>query len=910
MREFHRPEMSTPKAMPAIPQVGPFALIEKIGEGGMGEVWKARDLRLERLVALKLLPLHPEARAGGRERLIREAQAASALNHPNTVTIYEVGSAGDRDYIAMELVEGRLLSEVINGRPVSAADSISIAIQVASAVSAAHQAGIIHRDLKPANVFLRSDGVVKVLDFGLAKRTGPITEEDETNTTALTEQGAIVGTVAYMSPEQAQTKRLDGRSDIFSFGVVLYEMLTGERAFRGDSHASTLAALLKEEPKPVSSIVPALPLELQRIVNRCLKKDPDKRFQTMADVRVALEEVLEESTSGKLMLLSQKRYTRAHIATLASVIAACAAFALWWPLGSRQPLELPRWNLTRLTPNDGYLYTEPNISRDGRFVVYVSNKSGRRDLWLQHTGAKSVLQITRSNYWVGNQTISPDGSQVYYQENLPEGTVIKRVSLLGGHPETIVNGLFPLLSQDGSQIAYLTSDGERRHLFVRPVAGGAPRELPGFAPQSRGGRCLGWPAPNLLFCNIPVGAKDGAPQYETLLVPTDGGPAQKHNARDWFGQHGFEAGAGPGAKTSHAAVFSARRNPNAPFNLWAVNVRSSSFDFRGGPRQLTFGSGDESYPSATAEGVIAFSNQEVTQDFFWLPLDGASGRILGPIRRLTLDGRQKELSSSGSSLGFSLFYVYSPGRSADLVVLDGLRGAQTPLGTTRLLDWFHLNHNHDNRQIVTGVADGTGYSVRLITIVDGAVTASEKLCTDCSEHWTMTADWRKLVYSPLGDRKSLYILDLATRQSKKWVSHEDYWFRKLVPVADKWIAAGLQRPGTDRTESRVLIPWQPDSGRENVKWRSDPAWQRLTPAWLSQDAVPPHYYYLEKTETGERLMHLHMDPVTLKLTEPRAVEGYDKLGIKPSSSHPWNIGPDGIVFQHAEPRGDVWLLKP
>jgi eukaryotic-like serine/threonine-protein kinase len=896
--------------MPEMPQVGQFALIEKIGEGGMGEVWKARDSRLGRLVALKLLPLHREAHIGGRQRLLREAQAASALNHPNAVTIYEVGSAGDRDYIAMELVEGRPLSDVINGTPIPAADAIRIAIQIAGAVSAAHQAGIIHRDLKPANILLCSNGVVKVLDFGLAKRTGPVAEEDETYTTALTEQGAIVGTVAYMSPEQAQCKTLDGRSDIFSFGVVLYEMLTGERAFRGDSRASTLAALLKEEPRPVSSIVPALPLELQRIVNRCLKKDLDKRFQTMADVRVALDEVLEESTSGKLMIPSQKRHTRTLVATLTVGTAVCAAFASWLALPSRQAAEPSRGTLSRLTPNDGHLYTEPTISRDGRFVVYISNKAGRRNLWLQHTGAKDALQITRSNYWVGNQTISPDGSQVYYQENLPEGTVIRRISMLGGNPETVVNGLFPLLSPDGSQIAYFKSDGERRHLFVRPVVGGTARELPGFAPQSSGGRCLGWPAPNLLFCNVPVGAKDGSPQYETFLVPSDGGPAQKHNAHDWFAKHGFEAGAGPGAKTSHAAVFSARRNPNSPFNLWAVDAHSNSFHFKGKPRQLTFGSVDESYPSATADGTIAFSNQEVAQDFFWLPLDAASGRILGPTRRLTHDGRQKELTNTGSSLGFSLFYVYSPGRWADLVVLDGNRGVQTPLGATRLLDSLQLNQNRDKHQIVTGVADATGYSVRLITIIEGAVKASEKLCTECSEHWTMTPDWRKFVYSPLDDRHSLYVLDLATRQVKKWVSHPDYWFRKLAPLGDKWISAGLQRPGTDRIESRVLIPWQPDGGLQHAKWRPDPAYQRLKTAYLSQDALPPHYYYLEKTETGERLMHFHMDPVTLKLTGPRPVEGYDKLGIKPSSSHPWNVAPDGIVFQHAEPRGDVWLLKP
>jgi hypothetical protein len=257
-----------------------------------------------------------------------------------------------------------------------------------------------------------------------------------------------------------------------------------------------------------------------------------------------------------------------------------------------------------------------------------------------------------------------------------------------------------------------------------------------------------------------------------------------------------------------------------------------------------------------------------------------------------------------------MFYVYGPGASADMVLLDGRTAVETPVGATRLLEWFHLNHNRATRQIVAGVADSSGYSVRLYRIADGTIKSEEKLCTDCTENWMITPDWRQLVYSPARDRKSLYILDLATRQSKKWVSHPDYWFRKPVALGNKWISAGLQRPGHDHTESRVLIGWESDRQSEHTTWRPDPAFKALPTTWLTQDAVPPHYYYFQKTGTSERLMHFHMDPDTLTLTQRQPVLGYEKLAIRPTSSDLWNIGTDGIVFQHAETKGDVWLYTP
>jgi len=261
-------------------QVGPYQIVGVIGAGGMGTVYQARDTRLNRMVAIKV----SEARFNA--RFEREARAVAALNHPNICTLYDVGP----NYLVMEYVEGQPLRG-----PMPVAQALRLAIQIADALAAAHRKGIVHRDLKPANVLVTESGV-KVLDFGLAKMEEPASSEEEQARTSRprTEEGTIVGTTAYMSPEQAEGKAVDARSDIFSFGAVLYEMVTGRRAFRGDTRLSILSAILKEEPETPSSLRKEIPHELERIVTQCLRKDPERRFQHMDDVRVALEKVKEE----------------------------------------------------------------------------------------------------------------------------------------------------------------------------------------------------------------------------------------------------------------------------------------------------------------------------------------------------------------------------------------------------------------------------------------------------------------------------------------------------------------------------------------------------------------------------------------------------------------------------------------
>ncbi len=283
-----------------------YQFLEKLGAGGMGEIFRAQDTRLNRFVAIKVLSSESSGDPERRRRFIQEAQAASALNHPNIITIHDIVSDDGKEFMVMEYVVGKTLVDLIPKGGLRAPLALKYAVQMADALSSAHAIGIVHRDLKPANVMATETGLVKILDFGLAKLTdpGPMSQAGDNTQTiggaSLTVEGSIIGTVNYMSPEQAQGKKVDTRSDIFSFGVVLYEMVTGMRAFGGDNALSTLSAILRDEAKPIAEVAPDVPPQIEQLIRRCLRKNPDQRWQSMQDVRMALQALKHESDSGSL----------------------------------------------------------------------------------------------------------------------------------------------------------------------------------------------------------------------------------------------------------------------------------------------------------------------------------------------------------------------------------------------------------------------------------------------------------------------------------------------------------------------------------------------------------------------------------------------------------------------------------
>src|SRR5499426_729196 len=297
--------------LPANQLIAHYRILSKLGAGGMGEVYLAEDTKLGRKVALKLLPAESTRDAGRLRRFEQEARAASALNHPNILTIFEIGEANGERYIATEYIDGQTLRERLNGDRLSSQAALDIAAQIAAALTAAHEAGIVHRDIKPENVMQRRDGIVKVLDFGLAKliEHRPATVDSQAPTIAKehTDPGTVLGTVGYMSPEQVRGQQADHRSDIFSFGSILYEMLSGLRAFQRDTVAETMTAILKEEPGELSEVSATTHPQLDRIVRRCLEKKPERRFQSAHDLGFALDALATPSGSVTQLASSTNR---------------------------------------------------------------------------------------------------------------------------------------------------------------------------------------------------------------------------------------------------------------------------------------------------------------------------------------------------------------------------------------------------------------------------------------------------------------------------------------------------------------------------------------------------------------------------------------------------------------------------
>ena len=446
--------------------LGPYEIVALLGTGGMGEVYRGRDPRLGRDVAIKVLP---SAFADDAERVRRfeqEARAAAALNHPNIVTIYSVEKNDGVLFLTMEVVEGRSLAIPKGGFAVN--ELLTIAIPLADAVAAAHEKGITHRDLKPGNVMIGAaghTGRVKVLDFGLAKLIDPGLASAGASTmpaSPSTAEGRIVGTVAYMSPEQAAGKAIDSRSDLFSLGVVLYEMATGQKPFNGDTGVAVLSSILKDTPASVTDLNRALPRELGRIIRRCLVKDPSRRYQTAADLRNDLEELKHELDSGVAVAADAATgASRFSIPwrTIAILVALASAVAFAWlqlrpaDRGSASGEQL----FTQLTTQPGRQQF-PSISPDGQWIVYDGNQAGNSDIYLQSVGGQNPINLTKDSPDDDTQpAFSPDGERIAFRSERQGGGIF----VMGRTGESVRritdNGYTPAWSPDGTQLVFATS---------------------------------------------------------------------------------------------------------------------------------------------------------------------------------------------------------------------------------------------------------------------------------------------------------------------------------------------------------------------------------------------------------------------------------------------------------------------
>lgn len=804
----------------------------------MGVVYKARDTRLDRFVAIKVLSAEKVADSERKQRFAQEAKAASSLNHPNIITIYDIGQAEGVDFISMECVTGKTLDQLIPRRGMRLNEALKCAVQIADALARAHSAGIVHRDLKPKNIMVNEHGLVKVLDFGLAKLT-EITSvgEDELTRTMrpTTEEGRIVGTVAYMSPEQAEGKKVDARSDIFSFGSVLYEMVTGGQAFHGDTKASTLAAILKDNPRPASQLVDGLPREVERLISRCLHKEVNRRCQHMDDVKIVLEELKAESDSGVLGTAAVSRPRPRRRLTWALSLAAALVIAtvgVWLVRSKNEVSEVP----LVAVPLTSYPGNEdgPSFSPDGTQVAFAWNgeKQDNWDIYVKQIGVEPPYRLTNDPAIDYSPAWSPDGRLIAFLRDLPPGkTAIMLIPQRGGSERILaeVNGSLqglpygPYLSwtpdskwllgttfafgQHGRGLRlYSTETGEQRPLTNPPI-----EEIGDTAPAvSPDGRTLVFSRASPDFYNVTLWLLHLGEGYQPLGKEEKVQTGNMTNVgAAWLPDDGeFVFGSGTGTN----------------FGLWRIALSNGAI-----PKRINLDASNASSPAISRLGNrLAFTTEQSDLNIWRVDLKGPGQELGKPFRFI-------------SSTQLEMYPAYSP---------DGRRIAfmSQRSGTTEI--WL---------------CDSDGSKAAQLTSFGGAAIYGPSWSPD-SQNIAFTAAQK-------GMKDDVYSISANGGAPRRLTTHpaEDKW--PYWSHDGKWIYFSSTRSG------REEIWKMPSNGGEAVQ---------IT---RNSGDVP------QESPDGKFLYYMKGWPDAVSVWRA-AVDGNQEVNVLDSvhSEGQWAVGKEGIYF--------------
>jgi serine/threonine protein kinase/Tol biopolymer transport system component len=795
-------------------RLGPYEISSLCGAGGMGEVYRARDTRLDRTVAIKVLPPSVNASEEQRIRFEREARAISALSHPNICALFDIGSDGGHEYLVMEFLDGETLAERLTRGPLPSSQVVRIGAQIAAALQQAHRSGITHRDLKPGNIMLTTSGA-KLLDFGLAKfveaprifseHSAPVTRIDP-----LTAEGTIVGTMFYMSPEQLLGNSIDPRSDIFSFGVILYEMVTGQRPFRGDAPASVIAAILSSDPPLVHSLQPGVPPALERIIVTALEKNPDERWQTAHDVGRQLRWLADTSSSATT---EQPAASPARRAPLAAILAAAVIVAalLGWAgarfftpsRSSAQPVRMQIAPPPDLRPERGSELNEFAISPDGRTLVFVA-RGGAGSLVLRRLDSFQFTKVpstdgAASPFW------SSDGEWIGYSA----GGKLWKTKLAGGAPPEAlcdVNAFGARATWVGDTILFSELRGSRKEIQRVSSSGGVPVKVTTL--QARDWR-HGWPSllpdgKHFLYETFSA----GTPERKLLLASLDA-RAETVLARNVsFG------------RISGGDLLLFVRDGN----LLSQRIDVAKGILRGEP-SLVASDVSYFYPTARADfatsaaGVVVYRTDTSTGRLVMRNRSGAITRTLDDQRlfwdhSISRDGKKAAVTVVTRATGLMDIWIYDLAR--------GMRERFTSDPSTEVSPAWAP----DGRSIVYSQAEGGTFPHLVRRSLTGSV--SEELTPRGSFQFSACfVDGETLFYSnDAGRGNDILRLSMKTRRSEPAVNSSFNEVGPAVSPDGRWLAYSSNTTGADEVYLQSIGDGEPVRIRISANGGSHPSWGR------------------------------------------------------------------------------------
>ncbi len=927
-----------------------YRILERLGGGGMGVVYKAEDTKLHRFVALKFLPdgFVPDLQA--LSRFEREAQAASALNHPNICTIHEIGEHNGQPFIAMELLEGQTLKHMIDGQSLTSEQVLEFGIEIADALEAAHAQGIIHRDIKPANIFVTKRGHAKILDFGLAKvvPAGSSGAASQMPTVTLEQfltcPGATVGTIAYMSPEQARGEELDARSDLFSFGAVLYEMATGRMAFPGNTTAIVHEAILNRAPTRLARVNPDLPTELERIVGKALEKDRKLRYQSAADIRTDLQRLKRDSSSDRAPVEEPQerdrgRGSRRRLTLGISVLllVACVTGAALFLYNHRHVAPSPvQRALTRITFDDGLQY-EATWSPDGSFIAYSSDRVGKFDIWVQQVSGGDPVQITKGPGQNWQPDWSPDGKNIVYRSEDGDGGLFVVPAFGGdGRERRIASfGYHPRWSPDSSQVLFQTQFmplGFSDKFYVVRLDGTPPREvLADFIAEHK---------------LIPISAvwhPDGkrisisnfssSPGSIVIwTVPTAGGAPIKTEIDPTIEKQ-VEGSTGPRVPISFATAegvtegiqpgmsFSWSPSGNAIYfeslfrgtiNIWKMSIDPGSLRATALDR-LSNGPGPDVGVAISHDGKrLAFTAMSQHRRTRLFQFDGSTRRLSGEGQPITTAGRAAafpQLSRDGNRLAFSTLLDNGRWELWQKSLVDGREGPVITDDYSRTFPQWSF----DGTQLAYNRAN-TNENKSELMVWSSQSHSEEPLTSTSAGIYDWSPDGKWLLVSKAGgdSRAEIWMLPLASAPhadtaGRKIASDPKYdlWQAKFSPNG-RWIAFNAVANLPTLLESSIYVV--PVGGGTWTRITKGKPWDDK-PRWSPDGKT---IYYISGIGGFFNLWGIHFDPSTGRpVGEPFQLSAFKRPSLmipQKMSLVELSLSQDKLVLTVEEDSGSIWVL--